>query len=91
MTASPLLYYTRAVPFNYSDLALYDCRVEWEEELSSKNYSEILSFITFRIPLIILPFLYGSIGIKTFRKIQPGVTLTAIERVHNRINIKVFY
>jgi hypothetical protein len=91
MTASPLLYYTRAVPFNYSGLALYDCREEWEGELSSKIYTVILFVITFVIPLISLTFLYGSIGIKTFKRIQPGETPTAIETVHNRMKIKVFY
>jgi hypothetical protein len=90
MTASPLLYYARAVPFNYSGLALYDCREEWEGELSSKIYTVILFTINFIIPFISLTFLYGSIGIKTFRNIQPGETLTAMERVQHRIKIKVF-
>jgi hypothetical protein len=91
MTASPLLYYTRAVPFNYSGLALYDCREEWEGELSSKIYTVILFIITFIIPFISLTFLYGSIGIKTFKNIQPGEAPTAMERVQYRIKIKVFY
>jgi hypothetical protein len=91
MTASPLIYHARAVPFNYSGLALYDCREEWEGEISSKIYTVILFIITFIIPFISLTFLYGSIGIKIFKKIQPGETLTAIERVHYRIKIEVFY
>ncbi len=90
MTASPLLYYARAVPFNYSGLTSYDCREEWEGELSSKIYTVILFTINFIIPFISLTFLYGSIGIKTFRNIQPGETLTAMERVQHRIKIKVF-
>jgi hypothetical protein len=91
MTASPLLYYARAVPFNYSGLALYDCREEWEGELSSKIYTVILFTINFIIPFISLTFLYGSIGIKTFRNIQPGETLTAMERVQHRMKIKVSF
>jgi hypothetical protein len=87
--ASPLLYYARAVPFNYSGLALYDCREEWEGELSSRIYTVILFVITFIIPFISLTFLYGSIGIKTFKNIQPGEALTAIERAQHRIKIKV--
>jgi hypothetical protein len=90
MTASPLLYYARAVSFNYSDLALYDCREEWEGELSSRIYTVILFVITFIIPFISLTFLYGSIGIKTFKNIQPGEGLTAMERIQYRIKIKVF-
>jgi hypothetical protein len=89
-TASPLLYYSRAVPFNYSGLALYDCREQWEGELSSRIYTVILFFITFIIPFISLNFLYGSIGIKTFKNIQPGEALTTMERAQHRIKIKVF-
>ncbi len=90
MTASPLLYYARAVPFNYSDLALYDCREKWEGELSSRIYTVILFIIAFILPFISLTFLYGSIGIKTFRNIQPGEAFSAMERVQHRIKIKVF-
>jgi hypothetical protein len=91
ITSSPLLYYTRAVPFNYSGLALYDCREEWEGELISKIYTVVLFVITFIIPFISLTFLYGSIGIKTFKNIQPGETQAAMERVQQRIKIKVFF
>ncbi len=91
MTASPLLYYTRAVPFNYSGLALYDCREKWEGELSSRIYTVILFIITFIIPFISLTFLYGSIGIKTFKTIRPGEKHTVMGRVQNRAKIKVFY
>ncbi len=52
MTASPLLYYASAVPFNYSGLALYDCREEWEGELTSRIYTVILFIIAFIIPFI---------------------------------------
>jgi hypothetical protein len=90
LTASPLLYYSRAVPFNYSGLALYDCKEEWEGELKSSIYTVMLFVITFILPLISLTFLYGSIGIQTFKKIKPGVTLFSIERVRYRRNIKVF-
>jgi hypothetical protein len=91
MTASPLLYYARAVPFNYSGLALYDCREEWEEELSSRIYTIILFTINFIIPFISLSFLYVSIGIKTFKNIIPGESLSATQRVQQRIKIKVFF
>jgi hypothetical protein len=91
MTASPRLYYARAVPFNYSGLALYDCREEWEGELSSRIYTVILFTITFIIPFISLTFIYGSIGVKTFKNTRPGVKLTAMERVQQRIKIKVFF
>jgi predicted membrane protein len=90
LTASPLLYYSRAVPFNYSGLALYDCREEWEGELSSKIYTVILFIITFVIPFFTLTFLYGLIGIKTFKRIQPGETLSSKERIRYRRKIKVF-
>jgi hypothetical protein len=91
MTASPLLYYARAIPFNYSGLPLYDCREEWEGEFSSRIYTVILFTINFIIPFISLTFLYGSIGIKTFKNIQPGEALSATERVQHRIKIKVFF
>jgi len=91
MTASPLLYYARAVPFNYSGLDLYDCREEWEGELSSKIYTVILFVITFIIPFTSLTFLYGSIGIKTFKKIQPGEKLIAMERTQYKIKKKVYF
>jgi hypothetical protein len=91
MTSSPLLYYTRAVPFNYSGLALYDCREEWEGELISKIYTVIIFTITFIIPFISLTFLYGSIGIKTFKKVQPGETFAAMDGIRQRIKIKVFF
>jgi hypothetical protein len=91
ITASPLLYYTRAVPFDYSGFALYDCREEWEGEPSSRIYTVIIFVITFIIPLISLTFLYGSIGIKIFKRIQPGETLNDTERVRNRRNIKVYF
>ncbi len=91
MTALPLLYYAKAVPFNYSGLALYDCREEWEGEISSKIYTVILFIITFIIPFISFSFLYGSIGVKTFKKIRPGEKLTVMEKVHHRIKIKVFF
>ncbi len=85
MTSSPLLYYSRAFPFNYSGLALYDCREELEGELSSKKYIVILFVITFIIPFTSLTFLYTSIAIKTFKRTQPGETLTAMERAQHRI------
>jgi predicted membrane protein len=91
ITSSPLLYYTRAVPFNYSGLALYDCREEWEGELISKIYTVILFTISFIIPFISITFLYGSIGIKTFKNTQPGEALTSMERAQHRIKIKVFF
>jgi hypothetical protein len=94
MTASHLhyIYYARVVPFNYSGLDLYDCREEWEGELSSKIYTVILFVITFIIPFTSLTFLYGSIGIKTFKKkIQPGEILTAMERARYRIKKKVYF
>jgi len=91
MAASPLLYYARAVPFNYSGLALYDCREEWEGELSSRIYTVIIFVITFIIPFTSLSFLYGSIGIKTFKKIQPGEVLTTMKKVHYKRKIKVFF
>jgi hypothetical protein len=91
ITASPLLYYTRAVPFNYSGLALYDCREEWEGELNSRIYTISIFIITFILPFISLCFLYGSIGIKIFKKIKPGETLNDIESVRYRRKIKVFF
>ncbi len=91
MTSSPLLYYARAVPFDYSGLALYDCREKWEGELISKIYTVILFIITFVIPFTSLTFLYTSIGIKTFKKIQPGEKLTVMERAQFRMKIKVFF
>ncbi len=76
LISSPLLYYTKAVPFNYSGLALFDCREEWEGELSSKIYTVILFVITFIVPFSSLTFFYGSIGFKTFKKVQPGERIT---------------
>jgi hypothetical protein len=91
LSASLLLYYTRALPFNYSGLTLYDCREEWEGELSSRIYSVMLFVISFTIPFISFTFLYGSVGIKTFKKTQPGETLSSMERAQYRIKIKVFF
>ncbi len=91
LTASPLLYYTRAVPFNYSGLALYDCREEWEGQLNSWVYTITIFIITFIIPFTALTFLYGSIGIKTFKKKPPGETLFSKESVRYRRKIKVLY
>jgi predicted membrane protein len=91
LTASPLLYYTRAVPFNYSGLALYDCREEWEGQLNSRIYTITIFIITFIIPFTALTFLYGSIGIKTFKKKPPGETLFSKESVRYRRKIKVLY
>jgi predicted membrane protein len=91
LTASPLLYYSRAVPFNYSGLDLYDCREEWEGEISSKIYTVILFIITFVIPFFTLTSLYGLIGIKTFKRKQPGEILSSKERIHYRRKIKVLY
>jgi len=91
LISSPLLYYTKAVPFNYSGLALFDCREEWEGELSSKIYTVILFVITFIVPFSSLTFFYGSIGIKTFKNTQPGEVLTSMERAQHRIKIKVFF
>jgi predicted membrane protein len=89
MTSCPLLLYARAVPFNYAGIALYDCKEEWEGELSSMIYTMILFIITFVIPFTALTFLYGSIGIKTFRHIQPGEAHTSRDRAQQRIKIKV--
>jgi hypothetical protein len=91
LTASPLLYYSRAVSFNCSGLALYDCKEEWEDELESKIYTVILFVITFIVPLISLIFLYGSIGIKTFKKTKLGETPSSKEIARYRRKIKVFY
>jgi hypothetical protein len=60
-------------------------------ELSSRIYTVILFTINFIIPFISLTFLYGSIGIKTFRNIQPGEALTTTEKTQHRIKIKVFF
>jgi hypothetical protein len=91
ITASPLLYYARAVPFNYSGLALYDCREKWEGELNSRIYTIAIFIITFIMPFTSLTFLYGSIGIKTFKKRPPGETLSFKESVRYRRKIKVIY
>jgi hypothetical protein len=88
-TSSPLLVYSAAVPFNYTGITLYDCREEWEGELSSMIYTMVLFVITFIIPFAALTFLYGSIGIKTFRHMQPGEAHTSRDRAQQRIKIKV--
>ncbi len=89
-TSSPLLFYARAVPFNYGGLALYDCREEWEGQLGSRIYTMILFVITFIIPFIALAFLYGSIGIKTFKQMQPGEAHSIRDRMLHKKKIKVF-
>jgi len=88
-TSSPLLYYARPVHFRYGEIELYDCKEEWEGELSSMIYTMILFIITFIIPFTALTFLYGSIGVKTFRHIQPGEAHTSRDRAQQRVKIKV--
>ncbi|XP_054160000.1 RYamide receptor-like [Oppia nitens] len=87
----PLLFVARTVPF--TDLIdgqlYYDCREEWEGQLSSMIYSGVLFVVTFIVPFIALTFLYGSIGVKTFRHIQPGEAHTNRDRAQQRIKIKV--
>jgi hypothetical protein len=70
--ASPLLVMSRAIPFRYGRENYLDCRELWEEKLGGRIYTGVIFIFTFTFPLIILSFLYASIGIKTFRNITPG-------------------
>ena len=68
---------------------LYDCKEEWEGTPISMVFTVVLFVVTFIIPFIALTFLYGTIGVKTFRHIQPGEAHTNRDRAQQRIKIKV--
>ena len=65
------LVYARAVPFQYGEEVLYDCREIWNDDWG-KAYTVIIFILTFALPLSILVFVYSSIGFHIWRHVIPG-------------------
>lgn len=87
--ASPLLYQARAVPLQYGNQTIYDCKELWEEQISSKIYTILLFALMFIIPFLLLAFLYGSIGFTIFKRIPPGNADTARDEAQDLMRLKV--
>jgi hypothetical protein len=89
LLASPLLIQARALPFQYGNDTLYDCKEKWEGKLSGKIYTAIVFGLTFILPFISLSFLYGSIGITIARHQSPGDENSAKDQALSHTKIKV--
>ena len=90
LVASPLLYQARAVQFTYGNNDYYACRELWEGQTSAKIYTIILFALLFVIPLILLSFLYGSIGYKMIKRTAPGNADDRRDEAQNIMTFKVF-
>lgn len=70
--ASPQLWTTKTVPFNYGNNTYYKCK-EVASRTYSSTYSLVIFIITFLFPFITLVYVYLSIGIKMFKRKIPGI------------------
>lgn len=84
-----MLTNAKTIKFEYGQFKLLDCREQWEGQTSGMIYTGIIFFITFVIPFTALTFLYGSIGYKTFKHIQPGNSYSIKDKIYQRTKVKV--
>lgn len=72
--------FTRVVPIPFGSQTLYDCRENIPESFG-KFYTIFLFLCTFAIPLVILTYVYSTIGYQVWRHVAPGNP--NISRDHN--------
>jgi hypothetical protein len=63
-----------------------DCREEWGE-FEGKTYTGIIFLLTFMLPLIILAYTYGAIGLKLFNYKAPNNSQPLQSQANNKFKV----
>lgn len=82
------LLFTKVVPFPFGSQTLYDCRENMPESFA-KFYTIFLFLFTFAIPLLILTYVYTTIGYQVWRHVAPGNPNTSRDHNNNMTRKKV--
>lgn len=92
LLGSPALFKARALPFEFQNQSLLDCREMWEQEMGGKIYTGVIFFATFLVPFVALTYLYVSIAIKAFRHVIPGNADASRDQIQlrNKIRVRIF-
>ncbi|KAJ6223151.1 hypothetical protein RDWZM_001696 [Blomia tropicalis] len=89
LLGSPALFKARALPFEFQNQSLLDCREMWEQEMGGKIYTGVIFFATFLVPFVALTYLYVSIAIKAFRHVIPGNADASRDQIQLRNKIRI--
>ncbi|XP_042899013.1 RYamide receptor [Parasteatoda tepidariorum] len=65
------LVHGKAERFLVGGQEVYDCNEIWDE-LDGKVYTSVVFFLTFLVPMLILSYTYGSIGVRMWAHTTPG-------------------
>ncbi|KAF7488833.1 Neuromedin-K receptor [Sarcoptes scabiei] len=79
---------TEAMPFVWNDQTLHDCREVWNEN-EGKLYTVFIFILTFAFPVLMLIFVYISIGLHIIQRRIPGNTVIHRDALQWNIKIKV--
>ncbi len=74
------------MPFRYRNTTYIDCREEWDE-FEGKTYTGIIFLLTFMLPLIILAYTYGAIGLKLFYYKAPNNSQPLHSQANNKSRV----
>ena len=80
------LIFSRAVPFQYGEQTMYDCR-ETFDDYWGRIYTLVIFVVTFAAPVVILIFVYSTIAYHILRHVIPGNPDCL--RDENQINKKI--
>ena len=79
---------SEAEPFEWGNQTLCDCKETWGPE-AAKMFTLLVFVITFALPISILTFAYGSVGLKMFRHTTPGNADLVRDEAQHNAKIKV--
>ncbi|XP_054722471.1 RYamide receptor-like [Uloborus diversus] len=82
------LVHGKAEKFEVGGQEVYDCNEIWNE-LDGKIYTSVVFLITFLIPMIVLCYVYGSIGCKMWAHRTPGNADVSRDRQQMAAKMKV--
>ncbi|CAG2104837.1 unnamed protein product, partial [Medioppia subpectinata] len=77
-----------AEPFQFANKTLYDCKETWSIE-TARTFTLVIFIITFALPIVVLTFAYGSVGMKMLRHTIPGNADLVRDEAQNSAKIKV--
>ncbi|XP_054156931.1 substance-P receptor-like isoform X2 [Oppia nitens] len=77
-----------AEPFEWANSTYYDCKETWTLE-TARAFTLGIFIITFALPILILTFAYGSVGLKMLRHTTPGNADLVRDEAQHSAKLKV--
>ncbi|CAG2178488.1 unnamed protein product, partial [Oppiella nova] len=81
-------YNSVAEPFQFANKTLYDCKETWSMD-TARTFTLAIFIITFALPILVLTYAYGSVGLKMLRHTIPGNADLVRDEAQNSAKIKV--